>query len=79
MNTKLTTLVLLLSLFGFGSLAVAGQNEGLSKDEVDQITNICTEESRDAEIPKEYAEECIAERVQAMKEDKGLVKPKEES
>lgn len=80
MNTKLSALALLLSLFGFAGLATANENEGISKVDLDQITAACKEESKDAENPAWYADECVAERVQALKEEKGLAQPaKEES
>lgn len=79
MKTKLTVLATLLTLFGFANLAMANENEGLSKVDLDQINAACKEESRDAENPSWYAEECVDERIQALKEEKGLVQPNEES
>ncbi len=80
MKTKLSALALLLTLTGFGSQAVAIENEGLSKADLDKINATCKEESRDAENPEWYADECVAERIQALKEEMGLAQPaKEES
>ena len=80
MKTKLSTLALLLTLTGFGSQAVAIENEGLSKADLDKINATCKEESRDAENPEWYADECVTERIQALKEEMGLAQPaKDES
>ena len=78
MKINLSTVALLLFLGGFGSLVTANENQGLSKFDLDQINTSCKEESRDAENPEWYAEECIAERVQALKEERGLVQPEKE-
>ena len=81
MKTKLSLIALLFGLIGFGSQAIAIENQGLSKVDLDQINASCKEESKGAENPQWYADECVAERVQALKEERGLAKPanKEES
>lgn len=80
MKTQLNALALLFTLIGFSSQAMARENESISKAELDQINASCKEESRDAENPQWYADECIAERIQALKEERGLATPaKEES
>lgn len=80
MKTKLSVLALLLALPGFGGLAMANETEGLNKADLDQINSTCKEESRDAENPEWYADECVTERIQALKEEKGLAQPdKDES
>jgi len=75
----MSALVVLLTVAGFSTSVFASQNEDLSKVELDQIKNACKEDARDAENPQWYADECVDERIQALKEEKGLVKPKEDS
>jgi len=80
MKTQLSALALLLLLSGFGSLAMANENQGLDKSELDKINAYCKEDARDAETPEWYAQECVDEGIQALKEEKGLAQPaKEES
>jgi len=80
MKTKLSLIALLIGLAGFGTQAVAIENQGLNKVDLDQINATCKEESKGAENPEWYADECVAERVQALKEERGLAQPaKEES
>ena len=83
MKTKLGTLALLSALAGLSSVAVANSNDGINKVELEQIHAACKEEARGAENPQWYAEECVDERVQALKVERGLAQPpaeeKEES
>ncbi|MDH5444979.1 MAG: hypothetical protein OEY52_05440 [Gammaproteobacteria bacterium] len=79
MKTKLSLTLLLTGLIGFGSQTIAKENEGLSKVELDQIKASCKQESKGAENPEWYADECISDRVQALKEERGLAEPKEET
>jgi hypothetical protein len=78
MKTKLSLIALLLGLTGFGSQLMAVENEGLNKVDIDQINAACNEDAKDAENPQWYAEECVAERIQALKEERGLVAPAKE-
>ena len=78
MKTKLSLIALLFGLTGFGIPLMAVENEGLNKVDLHQINASCKEESQGAENPQWYAEECVAERVQALKEERGLAKPAKE-
>ena len=78
MKTKLSAIALLLSLTGFGTQALAIENQGLNKVDLDQINNVCKQESQGAENPQWYAEECAADRIHALKVERGLAKPKKE-
>ncbi len=80
MKIKLSILTLLLTLSGFGTLALANENQDLSTMELDQIKATCKEDSRDTENLEYYTQECINEGISALKEERGLVVPdKEES
>lgn len=78
LKLKLSVLALLLTFFGFGQLVIANENQGLSLEEMDQIKATCKEDSRDAENPEYYMEECISQTIQAVKEEKGLVETAKE-
>ena len=78
MNKYFTAVVLLSALLGFGAAVQAKENEGLSKADLDQINNACKQESQGAENPQWYAEECAADRIHALKVERGLAKPKKE-
>ena len=78
MKTKLTAIALLTGLLGFGSQVLATENQGLSKVDLDQINAACKQESQGAENPQWYAEECAAERVHALKVERGLAQPTKE-
>lgn len=78
MKTKLSALALLLALGGLSSAVVANPNDGISKVDLDQINASCKQEAEGAENPQWYAEECVAERVQALKEQRGLAQPVKE-
>jgi len=80
MKSKLSVLVFLLSLLSFGHLAIANENQELSNEDLDEIKSLCQEESTGAENPQSFVSDCVADRIQALKEEKGLAQPnKEES
>jgi len=79
MKMKLSALALLFALSGAGFQAMAAENEGIDQAEIDEIKTNCKEESQGAENPEWYAQECADERIQALKEERSLVTPKEES
>lgn len=78
MKTKLTAIALLTGLLGFGSQVLATENQGLNKVDLDQIHAACKQESQGAENPQWYAEECAADRIHALRVERGLEKPKQE-
>lgn len=77
MTKQLSALVLLLAMGGFSASVFAATNQGLSKQELDEINASCREESQGAENPQWYADECVDERIQALKEERGLAQPEE--
>ncbi|MDH5407605.1 MAG: hypothetical protein OEZ33_09120 [Gammaproteobacteria bacterium] len=79
MKMKLSMLAMLFALFGTGFQAVAAENEGIQQAEIDEIKAACKADARDAEDPAWYAKECVDDRIQAIKEERGLVKSKDES
>ena len=79
MRMKFNVLALLFALSGVGFQAVASQNEGIDQAEIDEIVASCKEESQGAENPEAYSKECADERIQALKEERGLAVPKEQS
>jgi len=78
MKTKLSVLVLSLTMTISSAAVMAEENKGISKAELEKINIECKEDSRDAVNPEWYADECIAERVQALKEDLGLAQPEKD-
>lgn len=79
MKMRLSLFALLFGLLGISFQSVAMENEGIQQEEIDEIKAVCKEDARDAEDPAWYAKECVDDRIQAIKEERGLVKPKDES
>lgn len=79
MKMKAGIIALLFAMSGFVATAYAESEASISQAEMEDIKASCKDEAKDAVTPDWYEQECVNDRVQALKEEKGIAEPKEQS